>query len=46
MMGAALPRCRRLSLIGGLDHVVYTAADIEGAYELMPELDLKAVQRA
>ncbi|MFD2054663.1 SDR family oxidoreductase [Mesorhizobium calcicola] len=31
--------------IGGLDHVVSTAADIEGAYQLLPELDLKAAQR-
>lgn len=32
--------------VGGLDHVVCTVADIEGAYELLPELDLKAVQQA
>lgn len=32
--------------IGGLDHIVSTAADIEGAYRLLPELDLKAAQRA
>ncbi|TPM94499.1 SDR family oxidoreductase [Mesorhizobium sp. B2-1-3A] len=31
--------------IGGLDHIVSTAADIEGAYRLLPELDLKAAQR-
>ncbi|TPL86108.1 SDR family oxidoreductase [Mesorhizobium sp. B2-3-12] len=31
--------------IGGLDHIVSTAADIEGAYGLLPELDLKAAQR-
>lgn len=31
--------------IGGLNHVVSTAADIEGAYRLLPELDLKAGQR-
>ncbi|TXH83293.1 MAG: SDR family oxidoreductase [Rhizobium sp.] len=31
--------------IEGLDHIVSTAADIEGAYELLPSLDLKAVQR-
>ncbi|TJV04837.1 MAG: SDR family NAD(P)-dependent oxidoreductase, partial [Mesorhizobium sp.] len=27
--------------IGGLDHIVSTAADIEGAYRLLPELDLE-----
>lgn len=31
--------------IGGLDHIVSTAADIEGAYRLLPELDLAAAQR-
>jgi NAD(P)-dependent dehydrogenase (short-subunit alcohol dehydrogenase family) len=31
--------------IGGVDHIVSTAADIEGAYRLLPELDLKAAQR-
>ncbi|ESY93015.1 SDR family oxidoreductase [Mesorhizobium sp. LNHC209A00] len=31
--------------IGGLDHIVSTAADIEGAYRLLPELDLEAAQR-
>ncbi|RUZ45534.1 MULTISPECIES: SDR family oxidoreductase [unclassified Mesorhizobium] len=31
--------------IGGLDHIVCTAADIEGAYRLLPELDLKAAQK-
>ncbi len=31
---------------GPLDHIVSTAADIEGAYEFLPSLDLKAVQRA
>ncbi|UVK46395.1 SDR family oxidoreductase [Mesorhizobium sp. AR07] len=31
--------------IGDLDHIVSTAADIEGAYRLLPELDLKAAQR-
>ena len=31
--------------IGGLDHIVSTAADIEGAYRLLPELDLKAAKR-
>jgi NAD(P)-dependent dehydrogenase (short-subunit alcohol dehydrogenase family) len=30
---------------GQLDHIVSTAADIEGAYELLPSLDLKAAQR-
>ncbi|KAA3447796.1 short chain dehydrogenase [Mesorhizobium sp. SARCC-RB16n] len=31
--------------IGGLDHILSTAADIEGAYRLLPELALKAAQR-
>lgn len=31
--------------VGALDHVISTAADIEGAYQLLPALDLKAVQR-
>jgi NAD(P)-dependent dehydrogenase (short-subunit alcohol dehydrogenase family) len=31
--------------IGRLDHIVSTAADIEGAYELLPAIDLKAAQR-
>ncbi|MEI9411731.1 SDR family oxidoreductase [Mesorhizobium salmacidum] len=31
--------------IGGLDHIVSTAADIDGAYRLLPELDLAAAQR-
>lgn len=31
--------------IGGLDHIVSTAADIAGAYRLLPELDLVAAQR-
>ena len=31
--------------VGRLDHIVSTAADIEGAYELLPALDLKAAQR-
>lgn len=31
--------------IGRLDHIVSTAADIEGAYELLPAVDLKAAQR-
>ncbi|RUY59749.1 SDR family oxidoreductase, partial [Mesorhizobium sp. M7A.F.Ca.CA.001.09.2.1] len=31
--------------IGGLDHIVCTAADIEGAYRLLPELDLMAAQK-
>lgn len=31
--------------IGRLDHIVSTAADIEGAYRLLPELDLSAAQR-
>ena len=32
--------------IDELDHVVSTVADIKGAYEQLPDLDLKAVQRA
>ncbi|PVZ82621.1 short chain dehydrogenase [Serratia sp. S1B] len=32
--------------VGELNHIVCTAADIQGAYELLPSLDLKAVQRA
>ncbi len=31
--------------VGSLDHIVSTAADIAGAYELLPSLDLKAAQR-
>jgi NAD(P)-dependent dehydrogenase (short-subunit alcohol dehydrogenase family) len=31
--------------IGRIDHIVSTAADIEGAYELLPAIDLKAAQR-
>ncbi|RWO99185.1 MAG: SDR family oxidoreductase [Mesorhizobium sp.] len=31
--------------IGRLDHIVSTAADIEGAYEQLPALELKAAQR-
>jgi NAD(P)-dependent dehydrogenase (short-subunit alcohol dehydrogenase family) len=31
--------------IGHLDHIVSTAADIEGAYELLPALKLEAAQR-
>lgn len=31
--------------LGRLDHIVSTAADIEGAYELLPSLDLKAARR-
>ncbi|MGX9146866.1 SDR family oxidoreductase [Mesorhizobium sp. 128a] len=31
--------------IGRLDHIVSTAADIEGAYELLPAIDLRAAQR-
>ncbi|KAA0690191.1 short chain dehydrogenase [Neorhizobium sp. P12A] len=30
---------------GPLDHIVSTAADIEGAYELLPALDLAAAER-
>lgn len=31
--------------IGRLDHIVSTAADIEGAYRLLPEVELPAAQR-
>ncbi|RUX26090.1 SDR family oxidoreductase [Mesorhizobium sp. M7A.F.Ca.US.011.01.1.1] len=31
--------------IGNVNHIVSTAADIEGAYQLLPELDLKAAQK-
>ncbi|RWA67538.1 SDR family oxidoreductase [Mesorhizobium sp.] len=31
--------------IGGLDHIVSTAAAIEGAYRLLPEIELEAAQR-
>ena len=31
--------------IGPLDHIVSTAADIEGAYRLLPEIELSAAQR-
>ncbi|WP_413468317.1 SDR family oxidoreductase [Mesorhizobium sp. B1-1-8] len=31
--------------IGWLDHIVSTAADIEGAYRLLPEVELSAAQR-
>ncbi len=31
--------------VGRLDHIASTAADIEGAYELLPLLDLRAAQK-
>jgi NAD(P)-dependent dehydrogenase (short-subunit alcohol dehydrogenase family) len=31
--------------VGRLDHIVSTAADIEGAYQLLPLLELKAAQK-
>lgn len=31
--------------VGWLDHIVSTAAEIEGAYQLLPSLELKAAQR-
>lgn len=31
---------------GMLDHIVVTAADIRGAYELLPDLDISAIRRA
>lgn len=36
---------RLFGRIGALDHIVCTAADIEGAYALLPALELKAAQR-
>ena len=35
----------RFEQVGTVDHIVSTAADIAGAYELLPSLDLKAAQR-
>jgi len=32
--------------VGDLDHIVCTAADIRGAYELLPALDLQAARQA
>lgn len=32
--------------IGGLDHIVCTAADIDGAYRLLSDLEIAAAQRA
>ncbi len=32
--------------VGPLDHIVTTAADIRGAYELLPDLDISAALRA
>lgn len=32
--------------VGDLDHIVCTAADIRGAYELLPTLDLQAARQA
>lgn len=37
---------RLFECIGKLDHIVCTAADIQGSYELLPSLDLSAAQRA
>lgn len=31
--------------LGAVDHIVSTAADIRGAYELLPSIDLKAAQK-
>ncbi|WP_346836681.1 hypothetical protein [Microbulbifer sp. SAOS-129_SWC] len=31
--------------LGSLDHIVCTAANIDGAYQLLPELDLHAARR-
>ena len=36
---------RLFGRIGPLDHIVTTAADIEGAYQLLPSLDIAAAQR-
>ena len=32
--------------VGALDHIVVTAADIRGAYALLPDLDITAIRRA
>ena len=37
---------RLFEVTGPLDHIVTTAADIAGAYELLPSLDMKAARRA
>ena len=37
---------RLFSQVGQLDHIVSTAADIEGAYQLLPSLELDAAQRS
>ncbi|RWG09816.1 MAG: short chain dehydrogenase, partial [Mesorhizobium sp.] len=31
--------------IGRLEHIVSTAADIEGAYRLLPDIELSAAQK-
>jgi len=36
---------RLFKQIGQIDHIVSTAADIEGAYQLLPSLELDAAQR-
>lgn len=36
---------RLCQAIGPLDHIVTTAADIEGAYRLLPDLEVQAAQR-
>lgn len=36
---------RMFERCGALDHIVTTAADIEGAYQLLPDLKLRAAQR-
>lgn len=37
---------RLFEAIGPLDHIVSTAADIRGSYELLPSLDMTAARRA
>jgi NAD(P)-dependent dehydrogenase (short-subunit alcohol dehydrogenase family) len=36
---------RLFEMVGPLDHIVTTAADIEGAYQLLPSLEIAAVRR-
>ena len=37
---------RLFEAVGAIDHLVCTAADIRGAYELLPQLELDALSRA
>lgn len=38
--------CRLFEMTGVVDHLVCTAAEIRGAYELLPQLELDALDRA